>query len=104
MKSKYMGMKSGKWTCTHVGVAKVTPAFKKVEGKRVRCSSAGHRQYYYIWERLTSDGKAMKMIRLTAAQVLKVRKGLLEVEAVARQKKQQLFPAFTDKVSYSFCD
>lgn len=104
MKSKYIGMRSGKWICTYAGVATVTPAYKRKEGKRVKCSSAGHRQYYYIWERLTSDGKAMKMIRLTAAQTLKVRKGLLEVEAVARQKKQLPLPSFTEKVSYSFCD
>lgn len=102
--SKYLGLKSGNWTCTHVGVAAITPAFKKVEARRVRCKSAGHRQYYYIFERPTSDGKAIKMIRLSAQQANLVLNGFKTVEEYALKKEVERSPIFIHKVSYSFCD
>ena len=89
-KSKYLGMTNGDWTCTHVGVARVQPAFKQKraeDGKRVRSKNAGHRTYYYIFERLTSDKKAMKMIRLNAQQVRRVLDGFITVESVADAKR-----------------
>ena len=101
-KSKYLGMTNGNWTCTHVGIATVTPTFKP--GTRVRYTSAGHRQYYYIFERLTHDLKAEKMIRLSAAQVLLVQRGVKTVEEYANKKKASKTRVFKDKVSYSFCD
>ena len=107
-KSKYLGTRSDAWECTHVGVADVQPAFcrHKVDasGKKLRTKSRGSQQYYYVYERPTSDGKAMKMVRLNAAQALKVRKGLATVEYYADKKKAKLEHAFTDKVSYCFCD
>ncbi len=104
--SKYLGMTSGTWTCTHVGVADVQPAFcrRRVNGKRVKSKSPGSKQYYYIFERETSDKKADKMVRLSAAEVLKVRTGWFTVEEIADQKKEKLNPSFTQKVSYSFHD
>ena len=104
--SKYLGLKSGSWECTHVGLADVQPAFcrRKVDGKRVRSKSPGSKQYYYIFERLTSDKKAMKMIRLSAAQASKVLKGIRTVEDFAEMKTAQRSQAFKNKVSYSFCD
>lgn len=103
-RSKYLYMKSGDWELTHVGVASITGAYKKqkVDGKRVRNKTAGHRNYYYIFERLTSDNKAMKMIRLNASQVNKVRKGLATVEDFAKKKAAERSQAFKEKVSYSF--
>ena len=114
-KSKYLGMKSGDWTCVHVGVARVQPAFKKKrdeDGKRVRSKNAGHQTYYYIFERLTSDKKAIKMIRLNAQQVRRVLDGWITVESVADAKKEMYADEktrhraqkFVNKVSYSFCD
>lgn len=105
-KSKYLGLKSGNWECTHVGVASITSAFKKkkVNGRVIRNSTPGHRNYYYIFERLTSDGKAMKMIRLNAAQVRQVFKNLFTVEDFAQKKEVLRSQVFKDKVSYSFCD
>jgi hypothetical protein len=112
-KSKYLGMQSGDWECTHVGVARVQPAFKKKkddEGRRVRSKRPGHRTYYYIFERLTSDKKAMKMIRLNAKQVRQVLDGWITVESVANAKKEmneagvRAAKFFVNKVSYSFCD
>ena len=101
-KTKYLGMTNGDWTCTHVGIATVTPTFKP--GTRVRYKSAGHRQYYYIFERLTHDFKAEKMVRLSAAQALLVQRGLKTVEEYADKKKASKTRVFKNKVSYSFCD
>jgi hypothetical protein len=105
-KSKYLGLKSGNWECTHVGVASITSAFsqRKVNGKSVRNKTPGHRNYYYIFERLTSDGKAMKMIRLNAAQARQVLKNWFTVEDFAKKKEVLRSQVFKDKVSYSFCD
>lgn len=102
--SKYFGMKSGDWRCTHVGVASVQPALThfKRNGKRVHSKHPGSQQYYYIFERITSDSKAMKMIRLSAAQALKVLKGDATVEYFAEKKACKKAAAFKDKVSYSF--
>ena len=104
--SKYLGLVSGDWTCTHVGVDRVQPAFKqkRVDGKRVRAKYPGHMSYYYIFERLTHDGKAMKMIRLSAAQANYVLKGIKTVEEYALMKEELRSQEFIKKVSYSFCD
>lgn len=104
--SKYLGMKSGNWECTHVGVASVTSAYKKkkVDGKSVRNKTPGHRNYYYIFERITSDKKAMKMIRLSGAQVHQVLKNWFTVEDFALKKEKKRSQEFTRKISYSFCD
>jgi hypothetical protein len=83
----------------------VTGAYKKnKDGQRVRNKTAGHRNYYYIFERLTSDAKAMKMIRLNAKQVRQVRDGWYTVEDFANKKAAKRSQIFTHKVSYSFCD
>ena len=106
-KSKYLGMKSGDWECTHVGVERVQPAYKLKRdalGKRVRNKYPGHQTYYYIFERLTSDQKAMKMIRLNAKQVRQVLDQKYTVEDFALKKELERSQAFTHKVSYSFCD
>lgn len=106
-KSKYIGLKIGDWICTHAGVDRVQPAYKLKRdalGKRVRNKYPGHRSYYYIFERLTHDGKAMKMIRLSAVQANYVLKGIKTVEDYAIQKEQLRSQEFIKKVSYSFCD
>lgn len=105
--SKFLGLKSGDWTCTHVGLASITSAFsqrRKVNGKPIRNKTSGHRNYYYIFERLTSDKKAMKMIRLNAAQARQVLKNWFTVEDFAKKKEALRSQEFTRKVSYSFCD
>ena len=106
-KSKYLGMKSGTWECTHVGVDRVQPAYKikkDASGKRVRNKYPGHQSYYYIFERITSDAKAMKMIRLNARQVRQVLDQKYTVEDFATRKELERSQSFTHKVSYSFCD
>jgi hypothetical protein len=106
-KTKYLGMKNGDWSCTHVGVDRIQPAFtqKKDEtGKKIRSKRAGHCTYYYIFERLTSDEKAMKMIRLGYWQAKQVFSGERSVEYFAEKKARRRSKVFTQKVSYSFCD
>ena len=103
-KSKYKGFQSGEYVCTYIGLASVTGAFrkKKVDGKRVRATSTGHRHYYYIFEKVTSDKLARKMIRLNANQMLLVAKGYKTVDDYVKLKSETLFPSFTNKISYSF--
>lgn len=107
-KSKYIGLRSEGWICTHVGIASVQGVYKKYErdvlGRKVRSKSPGSKQYYYIFERLTHDGKAMKMIRLSAAQAKLVLDRKKTVEEFALQKEKERSQVFTQKVSYSFCD
>ena len=106
-KTKYLGMTNGDWTCTFVGVNKVQPAFtqKRDEtGKKIRSKRAGHRNYYYIFERLTSDTKAMKIVRLGYWQAKKVLRGECTVEEFAQKKARKRSSEFTQRVSYSFCD
>lgn len=106
-KSKYLGMTNGDWQCTHVGVARVQPALTKQrgeDGRKVRSKRAGHCSYYYIFERPTSDQKAMKMIRLGYWQAKEVFRGDRTVEDFAKKKERKRSQAFTKKVSYSFCD
>ena len=105
--SKYLNKTFGDWTCTYVGVASVAPAFteKRDEaGRKIRSKRPGHRSYYYIFERLTSDEKAMKMIRLGYWAAAKVLNGERTVEYFAQKKARQRSQEFTKKVSYSFCD
>lgn len=106
-KSKYLGMQSGDWSCTHVGVERVQPAFKEKRdlfGRRVRNKYPGHQTYYYIFERLTSDAKAMKMVRLSARQAQQVLAGKYTVEDFAKKKEVERSQVFKNKVSYCFCD
>lgn len=104
-KSKYLGLKSGNWVCSHVGVARVQPAFTKkkdANGKRLRSKNPGHQAYYYIFERITSDNKALKMIRLNATQARQVLCNWFTVEDFAKKKAAKKSQEFTKKVSYSF--
>lgn len=106
-KTKYLGMKNGDWECTYVGVAKIQPAFTKNRdeaGRKIRSKRAGHRNYYYIFERLTSDAKAMKMVRLGYWQAKQVLKGERTVEYFAEKKANKRSQSFENKVSYCFCD
>ena len=105
--SKYLNKTFGDWKCTHVGVANIQPAYTKnydENGRKIRSKRAGHRSYYYIFERLTSDEKAMKMIRLGYWSAKKVLRGERTVEYFAEKKSRQHSQEFTKKVSYSFCD
>lgn len=106
-KSKYLNLQSGDWKCTYAGVDRVQPVYtqkRDAGGKKIRSKRAGHRSYYYIFERLTSDAKAMKMIRLGSWQVSKVFSGERTVEDFATKKERKRSQQFKEKISYSFCD
>lgn len=99
-KSKYLNKAFGPWICTHVGIS-------HVQGKRARY--AGHRTYYYIFERMTSDNKAEKLIRLNCKEAAKVYQGKTTVEEIVAKRektaaKSNKKPAFSRKISYHFVD
>ena len=74
------------------------------DGRKIRSKRAGHQSYYYIFERLTSDAKAMKMIRLGYWQAKEVFRGARTVEDFAVKKERKRSQVFKKKVSYCFCD
>lgn len=88
------------WTCVHVGVANVTGAYYK--GTKRRTKTAGHRNYYYLFVRETSDGKFDKMIRLSGGQATKVYNQTKTVEYYSTKKENQVNPDILNKVGYYF--
>ena len=104
--SKYVGLVSEGWVCVKMVITRVQPAFKqkKVGGKSVRSKYPGHQQYGYVFDRLTSDAKAIKSITLNAVQVRQVLDGKHTVEYFAEKKEAKRSLVVKDRVSYSFCD
>jgi hypothetical protein len=104
---KYIGTQSGDWTCTFYGINYVQPAFSRrrnpVTGKPVRNKCAGHRQYYYVFERRTSDNLADKSVRLNAYEMLKVSRGKCTVEQIADARAAKIKPKYVEKVNYCYC-
>ena len=92
-RSKYLGKTFGNWVCVHVGV-------NSVQGARAKWS--GHRSYYYVFARITSDGKAEKMIRLNSNEAAKVYQHKVLVEDILNKREATKQYSFTRKVSYSF--
>ena len=97
--SKYLNKQFGDWTCTHVGISRVQPK-KTLSGRKSR--RPGHQTYYYIFERLTSDSLAEKLVRLNQAQAAKVYRGKLSVEQIADERQSKGVSTFKEKVSYHF--
>jgi hypothetical protein len=62
----------------------------------------GRQTYYYIFERVTSDGAAEKLVRLNHFEAAKVYQGLASVEEIADARKGAT--EFKTKVSYHFID
>lgn len=91
--SKYVGKQFGSWTCTHIGIA-------SMQGKRAKW--AGHQSYYYIFERITSDKKAEKMLRLNCNEAARVYRGDISVEEILDKREAQKIDGFARKVSYHF--
>lgn len=99
--SKYIGKRFGNWTCTHVGISRVQPK-RTTKGKTSK--QPGRQTYYYIFERLTSDGAAEKLVRLNHAEAAKVYQGLVSVESIAEARTAKGVREFKSKVSYHFID
>lgn len=90
-KSKYLGKQFANWTCIYVGLA-------HVQGKRTK--SFGKRNYYYIFQRLTSDFIASKMIRLSSSEAAKVYQGKITVEEIAQKRELKKQTKFTKIIQY----
>jgi hypothetical protein len=100
-KSKYLNKTfDNGWVCTHVGVARKQSVF--LRKSRVLSSRPHHQTYYYIFERPTSDGKADKMIRLSASMAAQVWKGLVKVEDLLDKRESKNANTFIRKISYHF--
>lgn len=97
--SKYLNKQFGNWTCTHVGISRVQPK-KTMKGKASK--QPGRQTYYYIFERLTSDGEAEKLVRLNHFEAAKVYQGLASVEEIAQYRQRSGASDFKHKVSYHF--
>jgi hypothetical protein len=97
--SKYLNKQFGNWTCTHVGISRVQP---KKTLKGTASKQPGRQTYYYIFERVTSDGAAEKLVRLSHFEAAKVYQGLASVEEIADARKGAT--EFKTKVSYHFID
>jgi hypothetical protein len=99
--SKYLNKQFGNWTCTHVGISRVQPK-KTLKGKVSK--QPGRQTYYYIFERMTSDGAAQKLVRLNHFEAAKVYQGLASVEEIADYRQKKGVNEFKSKVSYHFVD
>ena len=99
--SKYLNKQFGNWTCTHVGISRVQPK-RTMKGKISK--QPGRQTYYYIFERITSDGAAEKLVRLSAMEAAKVYRDEASVESIARSRQQSGVNEFISKVSYHFID
>jgi hypothetical protein len=64
----------------------------------------GRQTYYYIFERISSDGAAEKLVRLNHFEAAKVYQGLASVEAIADSRQERKVREFKTKVSYHFID
>jgi hypothetical protein len=97
--SKYLNKQFGNWTCTHVGISRVQ-AKKTLSGKP--SNQPGRQTYYYIFERVTSDGAAEKLVRLSHVEAAKVYRGTMTVEEIADTRQAKGVSEFKSKVSYHF--
>jgi hypothetical protein len=64
----------------------------------------GRQTYYYIFERITSDGAAEKLVRLNHSEAAKVYQGVASVEEIAVSRQARGVREFKTKVSYHFID
>ena len=107
-KSKFIGTKSGEYTCIDISVADVQPAYCRrkltTDGKKAKTKSPHSQQYKYLYAKLTSDGKAIKHITLNAAQARKVLRGLATVDDYVKKTERKRSRTVQGRVSYTFCD
>ena len=108
IRSKFIGTRSGDYTCTEAAVVDVQPKYcrRKVnpDGTKAKTKSHHSQQYGYNWEKHTSDSKAIKTIMLNAAQARKVYRGLATVDEYVKKKELKRSKVFKDRINYSFCD
>lgn len=91
-KSKFVGKEfDNNWICTGINVASTTSTHKN-----------GGPNYWYAFERKTTDGKFDKWIRVSATQATKIWKGELTVEEVNNLQKKHNSGVY--KINYQFSD
>lgn len=88
-RSKYVGMKFGKWTCVHIGINIATARYDGIN-------------YYYVFERQTSDGKCDKQVRLNSSQACKVYRGEKTVEYYSEKYSNEKSLDYTKQIRYRF--
>ena len=107
-KSKFIGTQSGDYSCIGAVVIDVQPKYcrRKVnaDGTKAKTKSHHSQQYGYSWEKLTSDGKAIKSIMLNATQTRKVYRGLATVEEYVKKKELKRSRVPKERINYCFCD
>ena len=107
-RSKFVGTKSGDYTCIGIDVADVQPRYcrRKLtpDGKKAKTKSYHSQQYKYQYAKFTSDGNAIKHITLRADQARKVFKGLATVaEYVEKMERKHSRAEVKERVNYCFC-
>lgn len=90
--SKYVGNTFSGWKVVYIGVSHIQGAGKYRH----------HRNYYYLVERLTSDGKCVKQVRLDANKMSALAKGIFDIESYA--DKHAHSTKATNKTNYSFLE
>ncbi len=99
--SKYVGKKfDNGWICTAIGIATVQ-AKKKKNGKGL-AKRPGHQNYYYVFERRTSDNLADKIIRLNSSEASKVYRGIICVEELLDIREKKPTKKICKSVHYHF--
>lgn len=88
--SKFVGHTFNGWNVVHMGVAHIQGAGKY----------RYHRNYYYLVERETSDGKCVKQVRLDANKMRALAAGTFNIEKFA--DKHAHSTRATLKTNYSF--
>lgn len=91
--SKYLNKQFGNWVCTYVGI-------RNVQG--VRTKHPGARNYFYAFERRTSDNKADKIIQLNSTEASLVYRGIKCVEEILNDREATKPTSYTRQISYSF--
>lgn len=89
--SKHVGKIYAGWLVTHIGIA-------TVQGSKAKYPY--HRGYYYLLERVTSDKKCTKQVRLNSNYIAKLSRGEFDIEAYA--DKHAHSKKATNKTNYSF--
>lgn len=96
MRSKYVGNSFGNWTCIGIGLA-------NVQGRR--SARPGTRNYFYTFERDTSDGIARKVMQLNSTEAAAVYAGRISVEELMDRREANHAAARTARrVQYMFID
>lgn len=89
--SKYVGKNFNGWDVVAIGVATVQPK---------KAKAPYHQGYYYLVERVTSDGKCVKQVRLNSTYMCQLARGTFDIEAYA--DKHAKSRKATAKTNYAF--